>query len=560
MTVQRPVPKPPAKRQKFRPSTRGSLSAIVDDPGSFKDLAPESPRPAELLKGIRAEDGITLSALDIGVWEMVLSWTYDADPAMEARAYRMPTSALRRFLGDYVKRDEVVASFNKLSSVKLSFGTAERLFSGVSMLTTWREATRDDEFLAWQFPEPIRIIMSDMKAYAHIELAAIVSKKSSKYSTAIYKWLALEVSKRKWVAGSDNRFCIPITPDELADIVDFARDANGHYNIGKLTSVVLSHHEDYESVRRFKASGKPIHEPKRGRPVGVYEFTVELQAPSPQHIKAGYSSKHLRELNVGGIDDKRFRVRSDLWVRAQRAFSEAIPGYLHHNFWKLWTVALSEAVKGRALTGGYHTRKYRGQSLLDQIETEGADYAAWGMIVEEAENADLVDYLKADISRGTKVISLAECDRRERVGWKADKKRASINSYYDRHRSSSVELDEELLVEETVISLPEEAATFDLIDLADYFEPEPIVMGFDTCSEIQLTFKPVHIDFLEAKAFALIKSGETGGRKVTVISTYHDPETGGSDTWEQEIDVSFDEWCGLLADLQPHLEGQEVYR
>ena len=515
--------------------------------------------------GIRAEDGVTLSALDINVWEMILSWTYDVDPGMVSRAYKIPTSALRRFLGDFTKRDEVVSSFNKLASVKLSFGHSDRLYSGVSMLTTWSEATKQDEFLAWQFPEPIRIIMSDMRAYAHIELAAIVQKKSSKYSTAIYKWLALEAAKRKWVAGSDNQFSIPITPDELADLVDFARDEKGNYNIGKLSAVVAAHENDYRSVRRFTASGKPIHAKRRGRPVDVYEFTVELQAPSPQHIKPSYKPSHLRELNVGGIDDPRYIVRSDTWVRAERAFKQAIPTYLHHNFWKLWTVALSEALKGTALTVGYHKRKYRGQSLLDQIETEGATYAAWGVIVEEANHADLIDYLFADVSRSVKVITLAECDRRERVGWKADRKRDHIISYYNRHRSSS--LSEELADQETItsISKPEDADAFDPAVYFDFPsepepEPEPIMLSFDDCSEICLRFKPVHIDFLETKVFSLIKSGETGGRKVTVVSRYHDPDTGDIDTWHQEIEVSFEEWCQLLASLQPHMDGQEIYQ
>jgi hypothetical protein len=128
MNVQRPVPKQPAKRKSFRPSTRGSLAAIAKTPATFKNLAPESPRPADLLLGIRAEDGVTLSAFDVACWEMILSWTYDIDPLMVAPAYRMPTASLRRFLGEYVKREEVVTSFNKISTVRLMFGSSTRFF------------------------------------------------------------------------------------------------------------------------------------------------------------------------------------------------------------------------------------------------------------------------------------------------------------------------------------------------------------------------------------------------------------------------------------------------
>jgi hypothetical protein len=424
------------------------------------------------------------------------------------------------------------------------------------MLKTGREFDKDDKYLEWQFSKAVRVIMRDMKAYAHIELAAIVAKKSGKYSIAIYKWLALEASKRKWVAGSGNRFSVSITPDELADLVDFPRNNNGDYNIGKLTSVVLAHHQDYGSVRRFKAAGKPIHEKKRGRPLSVYEFTLELQAPSPQHISASYRPSHLRDLSIGGLDDKRYVVRSDTWVRAQRAFQGANPTYLHHNYWKLWQIALSEALDRKPLTGACDKRMYRGASLLDQIETEGANKAAWGVIVEEVNSPDLIEFLRADVTRGTRVISLAECGRRERVGWKASKKRAAINSYYDRHRTAANSQD--WAKQETTGTRPAEADAF---DPSTYFDPvpEPVVTSFDSCSEIHLTFKRVHIDFLEM-VFEVIQSGETGGKSVKVISTYTDPETEAQDNWEKDIDVSFDEWCSLLAKLQLHLVGQEVYQ
>lgn len=566
-TSTKPVPNKSTRKRHFRPSTRGSLSSIVSDPGKFTQLAPESPRPVELLAGIRA-DGVSLSHLDVACWEMVLSWTYDVDPAMSEREYKMPTSALRRFLGEFTKTAEVVDSINKLSDVKLAFGSADRLYSGVRMIETWQEFTKSDRFIAWSFPEPIRRLMSEMTAYAHVELAAVVDKKSSKYWLPIYKWLALQCRTLKWSPDEKNEYWFDITPDHLADVIDFPRSFDGSYNIGKLTAVVLDHHQDYEKVRRFKASAKVVRAPKRGRPVECYRFNVTVEPPSPQHVHAAFSPKSLREMSVGGVDDKRYVVQSATWVRAQAAFGRRPDmtkyGYLHGDFYKLWKVALSEALNASPLTAGYHTRKYRGRSLLDQMETEGAVYAAWAMITEETMKPDLLDYLAADTTRRVTVIARAECDRRERVGWNASGKRSRIESYYTRNKSSSV--DPALKSEETEINKPvadwsvDLDASIDPIDTTHMEEAFQVqIPSFENCSEIHLSFKPVHLDFLES-LFAQINSGPIGGKDVLVVSTYHDPEKGELDRWETEINVSLDDWCSILNKLERHLDGGEDYR
>ncbi len=549
-------------RKKFRPSTRGSLTAIADKPSKFDNLAHESPRPAELLMGIRAENGIALSALDISVWELILSWTYEVDPKMAARAYKMPTAALRRFLGEFVKRDEVIRSFNKISGVKLTFGTSVRCYSGVSMLTTWREATKDDEFVAWQFPEPLRLLMSDMRRYAHIELSAVVGKKSSRYSTAIYKYLALEASKHRWEPGARNMITVSVSPDELADIVDFPRDASGRYNIGKLSAVVVGHEDDYEIVRRFKAVGRPVYAARRGRPVERYEFEIQLCPPSPQHIAVSYSPKHFRAMALGGIDDERYRVRSDLWLRAFRAFKDYFPGYLHKDFYEFWKIALSEALSRKPLSAGYGKRKYRGDSLLDQIGSEGADYAAWGLITEEAENPDLFVYLKNNVTRKTQLAVLGEFDRRDRVGWQTSKLRESAKRYFDRARQNQpLEAAPEI-----EMILPQTADDFDYASYFDEAGGDPDIpsdhrVSFDNAVEITLTFKPANIEQLEEDAFSFLRDGddEEGGRSINVICAYEDRESQESGFYEKRVKLNFEEWCKLLAQLQPFLVGQEMY-
>ena len=544
-------------RKNFSPSARGSLVEIADHPVKIKTVKPESPRPIELLQGIRVEGGAKLTALDVSCWEMILSWTYEIDPKMNGRSYRIPASALTRFLGDHVKRSEVIDSFNRLREIKLSFGDQKsRMYSGVSMLVAWKEAEKSEEFFAYQFAEPVRMLMRDMTAYAHIELGAICSM-SGKYHLALYKALALEASKRKWVPGDDdvNKFLVTYTPDQIANIVDYPRDESGRYNIGKLSALVRDHHLEYGAVRRFKAKAQdPCYEAGRGRRVLRYTFELTIQPPSPHHISARY---YAGEVRTGGKDDSRFQVRSDLWIRAARAFrdAEAFQGYLHLTFFELWLVALSEAINGDPLTSGYSTRSWRGESLLRSIEEDGAETAAWSFLIEELKSADLSDHLRDNGVIGSRYLkSLAEYDRYDRIGWRSDKKRQRAKRYYDLQKPAQ-SVAQDWYYEASAIT--DTLDTVDDFSFASYFSES--TSDFDKCTKISVSIRDMPISQLETEVIPLVKPGSGEGRKLSVVMDYEDPYTRNTQFFERTVTLTFDEWARILVDLQPHMVGPEAY-
>jgi hypothetical protein len=554
-------PSIPIMTRHFQPSSRGSLVQIEDTPAKISTIKPESPRPAELLRGIRVEAGGKLSALDISVWEMILSWTYEIDPAMEGRSYKIPAAALRRFLGEYVKRQEVVASFNRIKRIELSFGDEKsRMYSGVQMIVPWSEtdAKTGEEFLAYSFAEPFRILMRSMREYAHIELGPMCAM--GKYDIAIYKFLALQASKQKWMPGDQNDLTVSVRPDDLADILDYPRDASGKYNIGKLSAAVTAHTDEYKLVRRFKViSARPIYDAVKGRAISAYEFILEIQAPTQHHVLARYTPGQFRR---GGRDDPKYQIRSDLWMRAYNFLGkrDAFKGYHNQGFFDLWTIILSEALNSKALTPGYYDRSYRGESLLQTIESEGAEAAAWGALIEELENPDVIEFLRSGVSsiEAGHIKRLADFDRFDRIGWKTDKKRAAADRFRKRYTTPVMEDDFDIDTGESVVHRPAEADDF---SYAGYFDDpkETPAVGFYDAKEIQLTFNRMSVDLLEEEVLPLIKSGPAGGQKVVISSAYEDDETGEPGIFKQTIDVSFEEWAAILNNLQPYMCAMETY-
>ncbi|CDN46861.1 Hypothetical protein RG540_CH06710 [Neorhizobium galegae bv. orientalis str. HAMBI 540] len=527
-----PVTQP--KRQNFQPSARGSLSKIVDTPYLVRDLAPESPRPQAMLQGVKVETDHTLTAFDFGVYEYLQSWSYEHDKNMEQRAYRMPLSTLRRFLGPHTKTTDIIASLEKLAEIKLSYTLAAgSRFVGVQMITSWQEIKGDDAVIGWQWPEPIRELMRDLGVgkYAHIELVPLTTDgMSSRYSAPLYKWLAFEASQRKWKPGQPNTFELKIEPGRLVAEIDYPEDENGKFNIGKLTKFATETFvKDIENVRKFSVTCEPEYEAVRGRKISAYRFTVTINPPAMHNVRVRYDKTQFRR---GGKDDPRYQVRSDIWLKASKAFSvEGSPmhGLVHWKILELWLVALQEAIDNKALTPGFETRPYRGESLLMAIEAEGPDYACWGFLSEEVAEPDLLAHLDM-LPRHLRsfIASEAESGRRDRVGWKTDRRR-KVNKKATEYISSLIE------------SEPVE---------------EPIT--FETCTKAHIYFS-MPVEELERRVFERLSSIKWNGtRTITLVSHYSD-ESGHDGTYATDIRPTLDQWCTLLNGLSPIKKGTEIY-
>lgn len=368
-------------------------------------------------------DGPGLSVLDSVVHEILISHAYEVDRKMQADRYGIDLAALTRFAGPNIRKDDTLKSLERLRQTRISYGDSadpDRRYRGVQMVVSWEELKNSTTTVGWMFAPPIKDLMRSMPSYAYLELAALGDGNMSlKHSPALYKHLALQSTRKRWQPGEDNEIYLRFSPQELAEVIQFP----GHedvekLNVGKLKKFVIESLKDLNEVRRFKTSVEIVPEKGRGRRINSICYTLRLRAPDFRLVRVGIDYSKKPEFRQGGADDPRFAVRSDLWQRASKTFK--LTGHISSDLFKLWLVALEEALSGKGLTPGYNTRSYRGDALLAAVDTQGAAWAAWGFLEEECDDPDLVDHL-ADRSNAPLAIKTdAEAARRQRLGlgWK----------------------------------------------------------------------------------------------------------------------------------------------
>lgn len=382
------------RRLPFQPAPRGSTSDALAKGASLAVVAPQSPRPAEMLAGVVIDNGaVDLTGFDLALHELLISRAYENDRSMTSMSYEIPFVECLRFLGSDARRDAVERSLGKMEQIKLSFaGEDGRSFRGVKMLTFW-EATKDRETsFGYQFPEPLRWLMRAMPSYGYIELNALGrGSMRSKYSHLLYKRIALDVAKHPWKAGEDNRIELAFTPEQLADVVGFP-PVKGVIPFGKLQERVISKViDDFAGVRKFdvRISYDGMPAPKKGRTVGKIEFLVRVNPDSHHTVFASTASFEKAGYRIGAPDEPRYRINSVFWLRVPQTFKTL---GINHSFAKdTWLVALKEALDNDPLTSACATRRYRGANLLSAIDADGVEAAAWNFFAEETElGRDLV--------------------------------------------------------------------------------------------------------------------------------------------------------------------------
>ncbi len=405
------------RRLPFQPAPRGSTSDALAKGASMAVIAPQSPRPAEMLAGVVIDNGaVDLTGFDLALHELLISRAYENDRSMTATSYEIPLVECLRFLGPDARRDAVERSLGKMEQIKLSFaGEDGRSFRGVKMLTFW-EATKDSEMLlGYQFPDPIRWLMRTMPAYSYIELNALGrGSMRSKYSHLLYKRIALEVAKHPWKAGEDNRFELTFTPEQLAEVVGFP-PVKGIIPFGKLQERVISKViDDFAGVRKFdvRLSYDGMPAPKKGTTVGRIEFHVRVNPDSHHTVFANTAPFEKSGYRIGAPDEPRYRINSVFWLRVPRTFKTL---GIDHSFAKhTWLVALKEALDNDPLTPACATRRYRGANLLSAIDADGVEAAAWNFFAEETElGRDLVG--SQHVIRNRVSANTARKERMERV-------------------------------------------------------------------------------------------------------------------------------------------------
>ncbi|MHA6643659.1 replication initiation protein [Mesorhizobium sp. A623] len=418
------TPPPPGTTKRntegnFFPAPRGDIGEALEKSGQLMKVAPESPRPAEMMEGVFITGKDSLTADDAALHDLLVSKAYETDNSMATTTYALDVRQAMHYLGT-VHRDLLRKSLRRLASTTVSYGTlSTRRYEDVPLLVSWLESTNGEDVIRFQLPEPICVLMRDQVRYAYIELAAL-STFRCKYSSRLYRILALSMAQKKWSPTESNKTTITVTPDELATWVSFPRAANGSFAYGKMKERFLSYlmpelndgRGDFDAIQRFHVAVNEVRKGGRGREITAIEFDITLRSSSHHLTKAPFSKSKKR---IGGADAEAYRVNSPTWKKAEKEFRHQL-GMMHTEFFDFWQLAIEEALSGDFLTDGYHTRKYRGERLLDACRVHGADYAAWGLVCEEANEPDLRSYHRQNMRESYNRIKEAQDARFERLG------------------------------------------------------------------------------------------------------------------------------------------------
>lgn len=477
----------------FQPTTRGDIGKALATKGQLQVIAPESPRPSEMLEGV-VQGRDELTADDETLHDFLISRAYADDMPMTAETHSLDMAEAIRLLGRRVERSDIRASLARLKRTTVSYGlSSERRFEDVQLLEGWIEVAPGSDIIRYRLPEPLRILMRNQPTYAYLELAAL-PKMRSKFSSRLYKLFVLRAKDKQWVAGDDNTITVSGTPDEIADWIDFPKEANGRVHVGKLRVRFLDKVvADFADVRAFRLEYNAEEPGGRGNPLGMVTFSLHLAPPS-RHTVPMFFKPSDDIARIGGKDLPMYRVQSRTWRRAAKQHGRRL-AMTNRGLADFWQAALNEALTEAALSDGYHTRQFRGRRLLDAIRSRGADYAAWGFVTEEADAPDLAAKRQENVVGFCRLEREADEARHARIGFGKSKRKAAPPF-----------LDDDA-------AKPAEAAVAD----APVQEAEPVT--FENCREIILTADDAltqhEIEPILAKPIAVFRY--TGTRLVTVV-------------------------------------------
>lgn len=395
-------------RRNFQPKNRGDITKALAQPTALSVIAPESPRPLEMLLGVTYDRESTLTADDGILHELLMTAALRDDAALENDAHTVPMRHILRLLGAEARRDAVKDSLARLLRNTVSFGAYEQ----VPLLVSWLERQEGDDLVHFTLPLPIRTALTAKTEYAYVEIAALPAMRS-KHVAKLYKALVAELKStgRQWIKGGNNTVTITVSVDQVADWVCFPKEKDGTVRPGKLKERVLDiAANQFKDVQAFRLSVIPVSVKTRGNPIVEVRFELTLNPPSHHQIRASFDATGIRQF--GGTDAPEFRVRQDVWLKASGYFLAQFPDLSHGVLFGLWTACLQEMIDEQPLSDGYATRRYRGERLRQEIAKRGADQTAWAWAMEEVETPDLV--LRSKTER-KEVAAVGEAARRERV-------------------------------------------------------------------------------------------------------------------------------------------------
>lgn len=425
----------------FRPVPRGRLDAALGgedgrtkkvqagpEASAMERIAPESPRPSEMLEEVTVVGDDKLTVTDIKLHELLVSRAYEVtDRLMDRDEYALPVAYALRFLGEGARRKGIRESLKRLRSTVVSYGLAGgRLVQDVPLICSWLEQGTDTDEIRYTFPRPVCELLASQPRYAYLELGAL-AQMSSKYGIRLYRHLALDLAsaRKEWQPAGDNLHEVTVDVARMKAWLGWDGDHVGQMQLRALKPAVadLAHVRRFSHVR-YDGPGigiEPIKGRRRGGGIDGWKIVLRINPPPAHHGRMQPVSEKLRGLLVGAPDEPRFFVRQDFWQR-KGALLQA-HGYMlgHVDAFGVWLLALEEALSRDPITPGYATRRMRGERLLAAVDRDGAAQAANALLVEELEEPDLLRPVEGHDAR---------MERRRRV-------RRAGRARYHRHRDSA---------------------------------------------------------------------------------------------------------------------------
>ena len=418
----------------FRPEPRGKLEAALrdedgrtkkvqagPDASALKRIAPESPRPSEMLEEVTVVGDDKLTVTDIKLHELLMSRAYEVtDRLMNRDEYVLPVTYALRFLGEGARRKGIRESLKRLRSTVVSYGTAGgRLVQGVPLVCSWLEQGADTDEIRYTIPRPVSELMASQPRYAYIELAPL-AQMSSKYGIRLYRHLALGIAgaRREWDPAGDNRHEVVVDVARMKSWLGWTGEHVGQMQLRAMKPALA----DLKHVRRFSLEKiDPIRGKRRGGGIDGWTIVLRINPPAAHHGRMQTVSQRLRGILVGAPDAPRFFVRQDFWQRKGALLQRH--GYANGftEAFGVWLLALEEALTNDPITPGYATHRMRGERLLVAIDRDGAAEAANALLVEELEAPDLLAPVEGHEAR---------IERRRRV-------RRAGRARYHRHRDAA---------------------------------------------------------------------------------------------------------------------------
>lgn len=407
----------------FHPKTRGNLVVAMQSPKALQEKAPESPRPPELLDGMRIVGTDILTTNDVLLFELMVSVAYANDPQLKQERHSLPTWMAREFLSK-ARRSMIEDSLKRLRKASVAFDaiteSGVRIWGEVPMCVGWLTSPGDDperDTIHFNLPEPVRFFMSRPGRYAYVELAAL-AKMRSKYGVRLYKHLLLRAT-----CDRESEWEFEATAAELAEIVGLQSKSELENITMFKQRVLLPALADCQHSNRFTVELGELRGRGRGRGGKVLRFKIKLtpcirdfhimkSLPIEPELRALYSNRDRPDL----------QVVPDLWDKAERAAwrdgNKLLSSYV---LLRAWNRALDQALTRPFET--IHGREFRGAKLLAAITQLGAVQAAWKFCQEEIRNPDLTKgVLTPDQIREDDAITTRRLERAGIVKPKAESK------------------------------------------------------------------------------------------------------------------------------------------